>query len=197
MIYPGISVKLVIISTGSQGEPLSALARISEGEHRKIKIEEGDLVIMAASPVPGNETTVSGVVDNLFRRGARVIYTPESGVHVSGHASREEQKIMLNLTKPRYFIPVHGEYRHLVLHGQLAEATGVPKSNILIGKNGSIFKLTRDKGEIIGSIPTRHVFIDGLGVGDIGDTVLRERQGLSDSGVVCIFCDYQRHRGIG
>ncbi|QUL99032.1 MAG: ribonuclease J [Candidatus Fermentithermobacillus carboniphilus] len=180
--------KLVILSTGSQGEPLSALARMSLGDHRKVEIVEGDLVIMAASPVPGNETMVSRVVDNLFRRGATVIYTPESGVHVSGHASQEELKLMLNLTRPKFFIPIHGEYRHLVIHAQLAVATGVPPSNVLIGENGTIFRLTPDRGEILGMIQTKDIFVDGLGVGDVGDVILKERQSLGEAGAVFISC---------
>lgn len=189
------SSKIVILSTGSQGEPLSALSRMSVGDHRKVDIVEGDLVVMAASPVPGNETTVSRVVDNLFRRGANVIYTPESGVHVSGHASQEELKIMLNLTRPRFFIPIHGEYRHLIIHSQLAVATGVPPSNVLIGENGTIFRLTPDRAEILGTIQTRDVFVDGYGVGDIGHPVLKQRQSLGEAGAVFLSCILSKETG--
>ncbi len=189
------SSKIVILSTGSQGEPLSALSRMSVGDHRKVDIVEGDLVVMAASPVPGNETTVSRVVDNLFRRGANVIYTPESGVHVSGHASQEELKIMLNLTKPRFFIPIHGEYRHLIIHSQLAVATGVPPSNVLIGENGTIFRLTPDRAEILGTIQTRDVFVDGYGVGDVGHPVLKQRQSLGEAGAVFLSCILSKETG--
>jgi len=191
--YP--ASRIVILSTGSQGEPLSALSRMSVGDHRKVEIIEGDLVIMAASPVPGNETMVSRVVDNLFRRGATVIYTPESMVHVSGHASQEEQKLVLNLTRPRFFIPVHGEYRHLILHAQLAVATGVPPANVLIGENGTIFKLTPDSGEIVGVIPTKAVMIDGTGTGDIGESILKERKMLGETGAVFINCVLSREDG--
>jgi ribonuclease J len=180
--------KLVVLSTGSQGEPLSALARMANGEHRRVEIVEGDLVIMAASPVPGNETTVSRVVDNLFRRGANVIYTPESQVHVSGHASQEELKIVLNLVKPRYFIPVHGEYRHLIIHGEIAVSTGVSPSSVLIGENGTIFRLTPEEAEIVGSVPSRAVLIDSMGVDDVADNILRHRRYLSESGVVLVSC---------
>jgi ribonuclease J len=180
--------KMVILSTGSQGEPLSALARMSAAEHRKVEIIEGDLVIMAASPVPGNETMVSKVVDNLFRRGAEVIYEPESEVHVSGHSSQEELKVMLNLTRPRYFVPVHGEYRHLIKHAQLAVATGVPPSNVLIGENGAIFSLSPEHCEIIGVIQTKNIMVDSSGVGEIGDPVLKERKYLSDSGAIFVSC---------
>ncbi|MGI6643236.1 MAG: ribonuclease J [Bacillota bacterium] len=180
--------KLVILSTGSQGEPLSALARMSLGDHRKVEIVEGDLVIMAASPVPGNETTVSRVVDNLFRRGAHVVYTPESLVHVSGHASQEELKVMLNLTRPKVFIPVHGEYRHLIVHGELAVATGVPPSNVLIGENGTMFRLTPEGGQIMGSVHTRAVLIDGMGVSDVEDAILKERKWLGESGAIFVTC---------
>ena len=187
--------KIVILSTGSQGEPLSALARMSVGEHRHVKILEGDLVVMAASPVPGNETTVSRVVDNLFRQGAEVIYRPESGVHVSGHASQEELKLMLNLTRPKFFIPVHGEYRHLITHAQLAVATGVPPSNVLVGENGTVFRLTPHRAEILGTIQTRDVFVDGYGVGDIGHPILRERQSLGEAGAVFLSCVLSKDTG--
>lgn len=187
--------RMVVLSTGSQGEPLSALARMAAAEHRKIEIVEGDVVIMAASPVPGNETMVSRVVDNLFRRGAKVIYTPESKVHVSGHASQEEQKIMLNLTRPKFFIPVHGEYRHLITHAELAVATGVPPANVLIGENGSIFRLTPEEGQIIGSVQTRAVMIDGAGAGEIEDSVLKERRSISESGAVFVTCGVSKETG--
>ncbi len=191
--YP--SSKLVILSTGSQGEPLSALARMSVGDHRKVEIVEGDLVIMAASPVPGNETMVSRVVDNLFRRGADVVYTPESMVHVSGHASQEEQKLMLNLTRPKVFIPVHGEYRHLILHAEMAVATGVSPGNVLVGENGSIFKLTQHGGQIAGSVQTRAVLIDSMGVNDVGDRILKERKTIGELGVIFITFNVQGDSG--
>ncbi len=178
--------KIVVLSTGSQGEPLSVLARMSQGEHRQVQIVEGDLVIMAATPVPGNETMVSKVVDNLFRQGATVIYGPESGVHVSGHASQEELKIMLNLTRPRFFIPVHGDYRHMVIHAGLAEATGVPASNILIGENGSVFRISPYNASIVGTVPTQDVLIDDLGPKAIDDWVLKERQFMGECGVVAV-----------
>ncbi len=184
--------KVVILSTGSQGEPLSALARMSLGDHRKVEIVEGDLVIMAASPVPGNETMVSRVVDNLFRRGANVIYTPESLVHVSGHASQEELKFMLNLTRPKVFIPVHGEYRHLIIHAELAVATGVPPANVLIGENGTIFRLTPEGGQIVGSVQTRAILIDGMGVSGVGDGILKERKALGESGAIFVTCSVAR-----
>ncbi len=187
--------KVVVLSTGSQGEPLSALSRMAVGDHRKVEIVEGDLVIMAASPVPGNETMVSRVVDNLFRRGATVIYTPESMVHVSGHASQEEQKLILNLTRPRFFIPVHGEYRHLILHAQLAVATGVPPSNVLIGENGTIFRLTPDQGEIVGMVHTKAILLDGTGAGDIGEGILKERKILGEAGAVFLSCLVSRESG--
>ena len=187
--------KMVVLSTGSQGEPLSALSKMALGDHRKVEIVEGDLVIMAASPVPGNETMVSRVVDNLFRRGATVIYTPESMVHVSGHASQEEQKLMLNLTKPRFFIPVHGEYRHLILHAQLAVATGVPPSNVLIGENGTIFKLTPDRGEIAGVIQTRALLVDAAAGSGIGEGTIRERKILGESGAVFVSCLVSKESG--
>jgi len=187
--------KMVVLSTGSQGEPLSALARMSLGDHKKVEIVEGDLVIMAASPVPGNETMVSRVVDNLFRRGATVIYTPESGVHVSGHGSQEELKLLLNLTRPKFFIPVHGEYRHLIAHGQLAVATGVPPSNVFIGENGTIFRLTPDSGEVFGMVPTKDLYVDGFGVGDVSGSIIKERQSLGEAGAVLVSCVVSRETG--
>ncbi|HHY34312.1 MAG TPA: ribonuclease J [Firmicutes bacterium] len=178
--------KMVILSTGSQGEPLSALHRMSLGEHRHVEIDEGDLVIMAATPVPGNETMVSQTVDNLFRRGARVIYTPESGVHVSGHSSQEELKLILNLVKPRFFIPIHGEYRHLVIHGELAQQTGVAPSRVLIGENGSVFRLTPDRGEIVDVVPTGGIMLDNVGLTHVSEEVLKERRVLAEAGIITI-----------
>ncbi|MGE5484232.1 MAG: ribonuclease J [Ignavibacteriales bacterium] len=178
--------KVVILTTGSQGEPMSALARMSTGEHKKIDIMPGDIVIIAASPVPGNETTVMRTIDNLFRRGARVIYEASAGVHASGHASQEELKLMLNLVRPKYFVPIHGEYRHLVHHAELAEHVGVPRKNILIGENGSVFEFSRDRAKMGEKVAFGNIMVDGLSVGDVGSVVLRDRKQLAEDGILIV-----------
>jgi len=175
--------KVMIISTGSQGEPLSALARMAAKSHRQIELVEGDTVIISASPVPGNEKSVSRVINLLFKAGADVYYKSVSDVHVSGHAAQEELKMMLNLVKPTYFIPIHGEYRHLKSHALLAEKVGIPKSHILVSENGDVSEFTA-KGVRRGErVEAGMTFVDGLGVGDIGDVVIRDRQLLSQDGI--------------
>jgi len=178
--------KVVILTTGSQGEPMSALARMSTADHKKIDIMAGDVVIIAASPVPGNETTVMRTIDNLFRRGARVIYESSAGVHASGHASQEELKLMLNLVRPKYFVPIHGEYRHLVHHSELAEHVGIPKENILVGENGSVFEFSRDKARLGDKVSSGNIMVDGLSVGDVGSVVLRDRKQLAEDGILVV-----------
>lgn len=178
--------RVAVLTTGSQGEPMSALARMSTGDNRRLQVEPGDLVVLAATPVPGNETMVARTVDNLFRRGAQVLYQAAAGVHVSGHASQEELKLMLNLTRPRYFIPVHGEFRHLVQHAELAHAMGVPREHILVGENGDVFSIGPRNARREGQVPAGAVFVDGLGIGDVGNVVLRDRRQLADDGVVVV-----------
>lgn len=178
--------RVVILMTGSQGEPMSALSRIASGEHSRLDVKRGDVVIIAASPVPGNEKLVSRTVDNLFRRGATVIYREESGVHVSGHASQEELKLMLNLTRPKFFVPIHGEYRHLVSHAKLAERLGIPRSHVFVVENGTILEFTRGSGRKAGQVPAGKVLVDGLGVGDVGTIVLRDRRMLAQDGMVVV-----------
>lgn len=178
--------RVVLLTTGSQGEPMSALARIAGGDHRKVAIKTGDTVVLAATPVPGNETLVSRTVDLLFRQGADVIYEPTSGVHVSGHASQEELKLMLNMIRPRFFIPTHGEYRHLVRSAQLARDVGVLDENIFIIENGTVLEFARDRGRIAGRVTSGQVMVDGLGVGDVGDVVLRDRRQLAQDGIVLV-----------
>lgn len=178
--------KLVIITTGSQGEPMSALTRMSTSGHRKIDICPGDTVIISATPIPGNEKLVSKTIDNLIKLGADVIYEKSNGVHVSGHASQEEMKLMQNLVRPKFFIPVHGEFRHLVKHAKLAESMGVAKENIVIGENGSIIELTKNDIRIAGKVQSGRVLIDGLGVGDVGNIVLRDRRQLSQDGIMIV-----------
>lgn len=178
--------RAVILTTGSQGEPMSALTRISVSEHRKVEIIRGDTVIIAATPIPGNEKLVSRTIDNLFARGANVIYERVSGVHVSGHASQEELKMMLNLLKPKYLIPVHGEYRMLVHHAKLATRVGIREENIFISENGQILEFTPNSGRVAGSVTAGRVLIDGLGVGDVGSIVLRDRKMLSQEGILIV-----------
>lgn len=178
--------KVVIITTGSQGEPMSALTRMAMSEHKKVEIMPGDTVLISASPIPGNEKFVARTIDHLFRQGANVIYEAISGVHVSGHASQEELKLMLNLVRPKFFIPVHGEYRHLIHHAQLAAEVGIPPENILIAENGRVLEFTKDSGKISGRVTAGKVLVDGLGVGDVGNIVLRDRRQLSQDGILIV-----------
>ena len=178
--------KVVIITTGSQGEPMSALTRMAMSEHKKVEIMPGDTVLISASPIPGNEKFVARTIDHLFRQGANVIYEAISGVHVSGHASQEELKLMLNLVRPKFFIPVHGEYRHLIHHAQLAMEVGIPPENILIAENGRVLEFTKDSGKISGRVTAGKVLVDGLGVGDVGNIVLRDRRQLSQDGILIV-----------
>jgi ribonuclease J len=178
--------KVVIITTGSQGEPMSALTRMAMSEHKKVEIMPGDTVLISASPIPGNEKFVARTIDHLFRQGANVIYEAISGVHVSGHASQEELKLMLNLVRPKFFIPIHGEYRHLIHHAQLAAEVGIPPENILIAENGRVLEFTKDSGKISGRVTAGKVLVDGLGVGDVGNIVLRDRRQLSQDGILIV-----------
>lgn len=190
--------EVVIIATGSQGEPTSAMVRMSVGDHRQISLREGDTVILSATPIPGNEELFNRTVDNLFRQGVDVLYHELGDVHVSGHGGREDYRHMLQLVRPRYFVPVHGEYRHLVLHARLAEENGVPKSNVYIIEDGQTLEFGHFDGgngathgvvsaRLGEQLPTGHVFVDGLGVGDVGNVVLRDRRHLSQDGfLVCV-----------
>ena len=187
--------KIVIITTGSQGEPMSALTRMALGDHRKVDIVPGDTVIISARPIPGNEKLVSNTIDKLFQLGAEVIYESANGVHVSGHASQEELKMMHNLVRPKFFIPVHGEYRHLVKHAKLAESMGMSKRNIVIAENGSVIELTTDKISINGKVQSGIVLIDGLGVGDVGNIVLRDRRQLSQDGIMIVVIGIDKASG--
>lgn len=180
------SEQLVIVTTGSQGEPMSALTRMAMSDHRKVSIVPGDTVIISATPIPGNEKMVSKTIDNLMRLGANVVYGRDKGVHVSGHASQEELKLMHNLVRPKFFIPVHGEYHHLVQHAKLAQELGMPKDHIFLGENGQIFEFTRDKGAMAGKVTAGMVMVDGLGVGDVGNIVLRDRRQLSQDGILIV-----------
>lgn len=187
--------KVVIITTGSQGEPMSVLSRIATGEHKIINIKEGDTVILSARMIPGNEQSIGRIINHLFRRGADVIYEKVSEVHVSGHASKEELKLMLNLVRPKYFMPIHGEYRHLVYHSKLAEKLGIPKENIFIPENGEVLEITNEGAYINGKVNSGRIFIDGKGIGDVEDMVLRDRRRLAHDGIVLILLAIERLTG--
>jgi len=189
--------RVVILSTGSQGEPMSALTRMARSTHRKVDILPGDTVVIAATPIPGNERYVGRTVDELMRLGAHVIYGPGSisGVHVSGHGSQEELKLMLNLIRPQYFIPIHGEYRMLRHHGLLGEAVGIPKENIFLIDNGDTVEFQNGTARKAGKIPSGNVLIDGLGVGDVGNIVLRDRKLLSQDGILVVVVTLSKQDG--
>jgi ribonuclease J len=176
----------VILSTGSQGEPHSALALMAAGEHKYVQVAPGDLVIISARVIPGNERTVGRVVNALYRAGAEVLYDDNAFVHVSGHASQEDLKLMLDLTKPRYFIPVHGEYRHLLGHARLAASVGLPADRIFLIEDGTGVEMTKTAARVMPGYPTGRVLVDGTGVGDVGAAVLRDRQILADDGVIAV-----------
>ena len=176
--------KVVLITTGSQGEPMSAMYRIAFSGHKQIEIFPGDRVIISASPIPGNEKTISKVINELFRKGAEVIYEKLAEVHVSGHACREELKLILALTKPKYFMPIHGEYKHMRAHANLAIGMGMPVKNVFIGENGRTLEITEKSAKLGGTVPSGQVLIDGTSVGDVGAVVLRDRKNLSEDGVV-------------
>lgn len=187
--------QVVVITTGSQGEPMSALTRMAMSDHRKVNIVPGDTIIISATPIPGNEKLVSKTVDNLLKLGANVVYGRSEGIHVSGHASREELKLMYNLVRPKFFIPVHGEYRHLVQHARLAQELGMPKENVFIGENGQILEFTREKGAVAGKVAAGIVLVDGLGVGDVGNIVLRDRRQLSQDGIIIVVTTMNKETG--
>ena len=178
--------QLVIITTGSQGETMSALTRMAAGEHRKVKITPNDLIIISANPIPGNEKPVSKVIDDLMQIGAEVVYSTLADVHVSGHACQEEQKLIFALTKPKFFIPVHGEYRQLKAHGETAQMMGVPAKNVIMMENGKVLEIDEEEAKFNGMVPNGRILVDGLGVGDVGNIVLRDRQHLSQDGLIVI-----------
>ncbi len=178
--------KIVLLTTGSQGEPTSALVRITNKDNSQIRIVPGDTVVMSATPVPGNEAVVNRTIDNLFRQGAHVIYGRLAAVHVHGHASQEELKLLINLVKPRFFVPIHGEYRHLCLHAGLAASLGISENNIFVLENGDVLELDEDKGKVISSMPSENVYVDGLVMGDSAGLVLRDRKLISRDGIVMV-----------
>lgn len=178
--------QIILLTTGSQGEPMSALTRMAMSDHRRVQIEPGDTVIISANPIPGNEKLVAKVVDQLSKLGAEVVHGREANVHVSGHACREELMMLLNLVKPKYFMPVHGEYRMLLKHAKLAEQVGMNKENIFVAENGQILELDKNHGAFCGKVTAGRVLIDGLGVGDVGNIVLRDRKQLSQDGILIV-----------
>lgn len=178
--------KIVIITTGTQGEPMSALARMASGDHKKVSIAQGDTVILSATPIPGNEKLVSKVINKLFKSGADVIYESLAKVHVSGHACQEELKLMLALAKPKFFIPIHGEFRHLKQHVDLAESLGIDRKNMMIMECGEVVEIRKNSITKVGTVPSGQIFVDGLGVGDVGNIVLKDRKHLSQDGVLTV-----------
>jgi ribonuclease J len=192
--YPDDEV--VMVTTGSQGEPMSALARMAAGTHKQIKIHDADTVILSSKFIPGNEKAIGNIINNLYRRGADVVYEKISNIHVSGHAFREELKMMLNLTKPKFFMPVHGEYRHLVLHSRLAGEVGIPEERRILAQNGQIIELDESGFRIRDRIGAGRVLIDGKGIGDVGRSVLKERRILSEEGMVVVNMAFDEETGI-
>ena len=187
--------QLTFLTTGSQGEPLSALHRIALDDHKTIKVEPGDTVILSSKFIPGNEKTISNLINHLYRRGAEVHYEKVSEIHVSGHASQEELKTMLQLTRPRYFVPIHGEYRHLVRHRRLAQDVGLPAENCFILEDGDVLELTTNSAKKVKPIQVGRVFVDGKGVGDVGDVVIRDRRHLSEGGMVLVVMAIHQQTG--
>ena len=188
--------QIVIITTGSQGEPMSALTRMAFSDHRKVEITKNDLVIISATPIPGNEKTVAAVINELFKIGAEVIYKTLADVHVSGHACSEELKMILALVKPKYFIPVHGEHRHLVFHKHLAEKIGMKDENIFILSNGNVLEIDENEAKIGSSVHSGKILVDGLGVGDVGNIVLRDRKLLAQDGLIIIVATLSKETGM-
>lgn len=192
--YP--SEKVTIITTGSQGEPMAALTRIAAGNHKSIQIEKGDTVIISATPIPGNQRAVSNVINELTERGASVIYKSIEEIHVSGHACEEELRLIHALLKPKFFIPIHGEYKHLMSHSKIAESMGMDKSKIFLLETGNVFELSRNKGQIVGSVTSGRVLIDGTGVGDVGNVVLRDRKNLAQNGIITVVIAIDRQNKV-
>src|SRR4030065_643875 len=187
--------KIVLLSTGSQGEPTSALVRIANRDNSQVKIIPGDTVIMSATPVPGNEALVNRTIYNLFRRGAHVVYEKLAQVHVHGHGSPEELKLLLSLVKPKFFVPIHGEYRHLTLHARLAKNLGMPETNLFVLENGNILELDREKGKVTGRLPAGNIYVDGLVMGDLASVILRDRKLLSRDGIVVVIIAIDKEAG--
>ena len=187
---------IIIITTGSQGEPMSALARMAAGNHKHLKVKKEDTVILSSKFIPGNERAIGNIINRLYKKGADVIYEKISEIHVSGHAFQEELKLMINLTRPKYVIPIHGEYRHLELHSRLAQQMGIPPERVLLAENGHIIEFDNDGGKVKDTVSTGRVLIDGKGVGDVGRSVLKERRLLSEEGLVVVNLAFDEETGI-
>lgn len=189
--------RICIMSTGSQGEAMSALSRMASGDHRNVKIKKGDTVLFSSSPIPGNESSITTVIDDLFRIGADVIYEDkgESQHHVSGHPGREELKMMLNFTRPKYFMPIHGERHHLVHHKTLAQEVGLQNENVFVMDNGEVLEITKNGAALDGKIPSGIILVDGLGIGDVGEIVLRDRKAMSTEGIFVVICTVDKNNG--
>jgi ribonuclease J len=188
--------EVTIITTGSQGEPMSALARMASGIHKQIQIREGDTVLLSSKFIPGNEKAIAKIINNLYRRGADVMYEKISEIHVSGHAFQEELKLMIHLTRPRYFIPIHGEYRHLVLHARLAKSMGIPADRVLLAENGQEVLFDETGGRPGERLTTGRILVDGKGIGDVGRSILKERRALSEDGFVAVTLAFDEETGI-
>ena len=178
--------RVVVLTTGSQGEPMSALSRVASGKYKAFDVEKGDTVIISASIIPGNERVVTRIINSLFRKGASVIYEGFEDLHVSGHASREELKLLMAITKPRYVLPIHGEFRHLIHHSNLAKQMGIKEERVIIAEDGDVIGIDADGISIVDRVPAGHVFIDGKGVGDMETTILRDREKLSADGIIIV-----------
>ena len=187
--------KIAFATTGTQGEPTSALVRMANRDHRQVHILRGDTVVLSATPIPGNEGLINRTVDNLFKQGAQVLYSKVAPVHVHGHASQEELKLLLNLVKPKFFVPIHGEYRHLTRHAQLAQSVGIPKEHVFVLEDGEILELSPQAGKITGKVSAGNVYVDGLSVGDVGTVVLRDRKMLARDGIVMVIVAINRQTG--
>ena len=188
--------EIVIVTTGSQGEPMSALARMSAGSHKQIRIKPADTVILSSKFIPGNERAIARIINDLYRQGADVVYEKISDIHVSGHAFRAELKLMISLTRPRYFVPIHGEYRHLILHGRLARQVGIAAENVLLAEDGQVIQFDEHGAAVHERVPTGRLLVDGKGIGDVGRSVLRERRILSEDGLVAVTMALDEETGI-
>jgi beta-CASP RNase J family ribonuclease len=188
--------KITIVTTGSQGESMAALTRIASSTHRKIQIEKGDMVIISATPIPGNEKAVSNVINDLIAKGANVIYKSIEDIHVSGHACEQELRLIQSLLKPKYFVPVHGEYKHLTAHAKIAQSMGVDEANIFILSMGDVLELSKKQGKVTGKVPFGRVLVDGMGVGDVGNMVLRDRKNLAENGIITVVVAIDRRNKI-
>ncbi len=186
---------LTVLTTGSQGEPTSALTRIANQDHAHIQIVKGDTVVLSASAVPGNEALVSRTVDNLFRLGAKVLYNRIANVHVRGHAAQEELKVVFSLVKPKFFVPIHGEYRHMVLHAELVRTLGIPEDNAMVLSDGDVLEVDAQRARVVGHVPADYVYVDGLGVGDIDHLILRDRHHLANDGMVVVILAIEKQTG--